>query len=57
MKENDQLVEHSNVRAAASTIKKVGGLQLSVRFCILYCYFITIYNKHILRKLQIAPIH
>ncbi|VVC35974.1 Helicase, C-terminal,P-loop containing nucleoside triphosphate hydrolase,ATP-dependent DNA [Cinara cedri] len=31
IKENDELVQNSKVRAAASTIKKVNGLQLSVR--------------------------
>lgn len=30
IKENDELVKISKVRAAASTIKKVNGLQLSV---------------------------
>jgi len=30
IKENDELVKNSKVRAAASTIKKVNGLQLSV---------------------------
>lgn len=30
IKENEELVKNSKVRAAASTIKKVNGLQLSV---------------------------
>lgn len=30
MKENEELVKNSKVKAAASTIKKVNGLQLSV---------------------------
>lgn len=37
IKENEELVQNSKVRAAASTIKKVNGLQLSVRD-----YFITL---------------
>lgn len=38
MKENDELVKNSHVRAAASTIKKVNGLQLSVRFYIIVIF-------------------
>lgn len=41
IKENDKLVKNSKVRAAAFTIKKVNGLQLSVRiYEIKYNYLI-----------------
>lgn len=36
IKENDELVKNSKVRAAESTIKEVGGLQLSVRIYQIY---------------------
>lgn len=39
-KETEELVKNSKVRAAASTINKVNGLQLSVRNCIIYYLFI-----------------
>jgi hypothetical protein len=35
IKENEELVKNSKVRAAASTIKKVNGLQLSVSISII----------------------
>lgn len=55
IKENDELVKNSKVRAAASTIKKVNGLQLSVRFNIIYYYYMTIYNYIRKKKLQMVP--
>lgn len=36
IKENEELQKNSKVRAAASTIKKVNGLQLSVRIYVIY---------------------
>lgn len=45
IKENEELVKNSKVRAAASTIKKVNGLQLSVSILfILLTFFYKIYN-------------
>jgi len=40
IKENEELVKNSKVRAAASTIKKVNGLQLSVSILLILKYFI-----------------
>lgn len=36
IKENEELQKNSKVRAAASTIKKVNGLQLSVWIYVIY---------------------
>lgn len=44
IKENEELVKNSKVRAAASTIKKVNGLQLSVSIFYLIYYQTFLYK-------------
>jgi len=51
IKENDELVKNSKVKAAASTIIKVSGLQLSVSIYEIFYIYMFIVILNILRRM------